>query len=223
MRENFFKRISSWTGILMMAVITTAFIIPALPAEWGYYPLRIGFTLIFFSGLFSLEKREEKIISFAVVALILEWVSDIFNFELLNYFSKLINIVFFFIVAVNLIRQVALARDVTVKVILESIICYILLGIIFSIFVAAIMTRDPGAFSNVTAASQVLGDLNRHASESIYYVFVTMGTLGYGDILPLKPYTRSLATFICIVGQLYIAIVIALLVGKYASDQVEKK
>jgi hypothetical protein len=50
-----------------------------------------------------------------------------------------------------------------------------------------------------------------------------MGTLGYGDILPVKPYTRSLASLMCIAGQLYIAIVIALLVGKYASDQSEKK
>jgi Na+/H+-dicarboxylate symporter len=62
----------------------------------------------------------------------------------------------------------------------------------------------------------------------MYYGFITMTTVGYGDILPLKPYTRSLATFIAVAGQFYMAIIVALLVGKFAaqhdfSDASDKK
>ncbi|MFW5706197.1 MAG: ion channel [Bacteroidota bacterium] len=46
-----------------------------------------------------------------------------------------------------------------------------------------------------------------------------MSTVGYGDIVPGTPIARSLATFISISGQLYIAIIIALLVGKFSGRQ----
>jgi hypothetical protein len=43
--------------------------------------------------------------------------------------------------------------------------------------------------------------------------------VGYGDIVPLKPYTRSLATFISISGQLYVVTIIGLLIGKFISKR----
>jgi hypothetical protein len=46
---------------------------------------------------------------------------------------------------------------------------------------------------------------------------VTLATLGYGDMVPLKPYSRSLATLITISGQLYVATIIGILIGKFAS------
>ncbi len=56
-----------------------------------------------------------------------------------------------------------------------------------------------------------------HLHEYIYYTFVTFTTLGYGDIVPLVPISKSLSLVISISGQFYIAIIIAMLVGKYAS------
>ena len=47
----------------------------------------------------------------------------------------------------------------------------------------------------------------------IYYSFITLTSTGYGDITPLHPYVRSLATFEAITGQLYLAVLIARLVG----------
>ena len=45
-----------------------------------------------------------------------------------------------------------------------------------------------------------------------------MCTVGYGDIIPLEPYSRSITILISVTGQLYIAIIIAILVGKYSSQ-----
>jgi voltage-gated potassium channel len=69
----------------------------------------------------------------------------------------------------------------------------------------------------------VQGDARRHLSESMYFGFVTLASLGYGDIVPLKPYTRSLATLIAISGQLYIATIIGILIGKFASKTEPEK
>ena len=53
--------------------------------------------------------------------------------------------------------------------------------------------------------------------EAIYFSFVTMTTLGYGDILPDIQQTRSLAILLSIVGPMYVAVVVALMVGKFTS------
>ena len=52
----------------------------------------------------------------------------------------------------------------------------------------------------------------------LYYTFMTFTTTGYGDIAPTHPISKSLAVLISVVGQLYVAVVIAMLVGKYASS-----
>jgi hypothetical protein len=147
----------------------------------------------------------------------MEWLAGIFDLWMLTTVSKTLNILFFLIIAIYLIKQVATAREVNLKVILGSVLGYLLLGLIFSIFVTFIMVQDPGAF-NITQASAGVQKPAAPLSESIYFTFVSLATLGYGDILPLKPYTRSLAIFITICGQLYIAIIIALLVGKFAGE-----
>jgi hypothetical protein len=80
------------------------------------------------------------------------------------------------------------------------------------------MQQDREAFSSQkTSETETQESLNR--SVPLYFSFVTLATLGYGDIVPLKPYTRSLATLITITGQFYIAIIVALLVGKFSAKQ----
>jgi hypothetical protein len=49
----------------------------------------------------------------------------------------------------------------------------------------------------------------------MYFTFVSLTSTGYGDFLPLTPAAKSLSNLISITGQLYIAIIIATLVGKY--------
>jgi voltage-gated potassium channel Kch len=103
-------------------------------------------------------------------------------------------------------------------VILQSINGYLLLGIMFSLIVAVIMFYNPDAFKFPEDMSVV--DKNNF-NNYLYFSLVTMSTLGYGDIVPKLPYSRTLATFISIGGQLYIAIIIAMLVGKFASKRNE--
>jgi len=52
-----------------------------------------------------------------------------------------------------------------------------------------------------------------------YIILFYNASLGYGDICPLTPLTRSLATFIAVSGQFYIAIIVALLVGKFSAQR----
>lgn len=152
----------------------------------------------------------------------MEWISGLFDLALLNSFSRILNSLFFLVIATFLIKQVATSRHVDLKVILGSVLGYLLLGLIFSIIVNYIMLTDPSAF-NVIRSGAGQSTNSSYLSESVYFTFVSLATLGYGDILPLAPYTRSLAIFITVSGQLYIAIIIALLIGKFASERAEQR
>ena len=222
MKKHPFKSTIAWNSILVVVVLLSAFVIPYFPPSWGRIPIRIGFTLIFLAAVFSLEKYRGYILYISLAAFVLEWISGILNLQVVSYASRAINILFFFLVVATLIRQMATSRIVTARVILASISGYLLLGIIFSVVVNAIMQNDPGAFNiNQTGTSSPEG--NQHSSDSMYFGFVTLATLGYGDIVPLKAYSRSLATLISISGQLYIATIVAMLVGKFAVQRDSQK
>ena len=208
-----------WNTILLFAVIFAVFVLPILSAGWHRTLFRTVYTLIYFSAILSLEKRKNALIILLVSTFVSEWISGILNLPVLLSLAKFVNILFFLVIVVSLIRQIATARKVSAGVILGSLAGYLLLGLIFSIFVLFIMQNDPGAFSSPPKQA-VESEESINTSIPAYFSFVTLATLGYGDIVPLKPYTRSLATLIAVMGQFYIAIIVALLVGKFSAQNV---
>jgi voltage-gated potassium channel len=208
-----------WNTILLFTVIFAVFIVPVLPSAWHRSIIRTLYTIIYFSAILSLEKRKHSLIVLLISTLVIEWISGIFNFPLLSALAKLVNIIFFFVIVVSLIRQIATARKVSVGVILGSLTGYLLLGLIFSIFVIFILQNDPGAFSSPQKQTLETEE-SINTSVPLYFSFVTLATLGYGDMVPLKPYTRSLATLMAVAGQFYIAIIVALLVSKFSAQNV---
>ena len=110
---------------------------------------------------------------------------------------------------------------VTFKVIVDSISGYLLLGFAFSLIVTVISVTIPGAYS-----TSISGDLETKFIEpiqnNIYYTFMTFTTTGYGDIVPIHPFSKSLAVLIGVSGQLYVAVIISMLIGKYASSKRSK-
>ena len=66
---------------------------------------------------------------------------------------------------------------------------------------------DPTAFEQLAVSAWAGG------TDYVYFSFVTLTTLGYGDITPLTPVAQTLAWLEAVVGQLYLAILVARLVG----------
>ena len=207
-----------WDTLLVLSVIFAAFILPVLPLAWQRSSFMAVYTIIYITAIVSLEDRSNYTILLFVVTVLLAWISTLLNLEIITIISKGVNIIYFLVIVYLLIKQIALAREVTSAVILSSIAGYLLMGIIFSIFIAFLMQQDPTAFTPVNAGEAGPGEAI-NVSLPLYFSFVTLASLGYGDVLPLKPYTRSLATFIVVSGQFYIAIIVALLVGKFTAQQ----
>jgi hypothetical protein len=96
-----------------------------------------------------------------------------------------------------------------------AICAYLLIGFLFASIYGFVVLVDPGAFNVPEQLTAHIAGGGRSASLLTYYSFVTMSTLGYGDIVPVSNAARTLAWIQAVVGQLYLAIVIAALVGAH--------
>ncbi len=126
---------------------------------------------------------------------------------LMNYCS---NVLFFSYVTWCLLQQIFTARRVTGDTIWGSICIYLMLGFVWSFIYGALAVVQAGAFKDV-AAEQV--------ASLVYFSFVTLSTLGYGDITPLTRQAQVLAFSEALVGQLYLTVLVARLVGLYSSNK----
>ena len=95
---------------------------------------------------------------------------------------------------------------------------YLLLGVLWATGYAAVNRLDPGSFAGLPeSGSQDLGFV------WTYYSFVTLTTLGYGDIQPVSATARVLAFSQAIVGVFYMATLVAMLVGAYSAEAKEHR
>ena len=207
---------SIWSRILLLSVFTTVFVVAALPERLQTALYSTLLTAMFIAAALSLEKRSTMILRLAFGLALVEWISVQQAVKSLTAISRAFNIFFFVFIVVRLIAQIARNQNVDGRVILAAINGYLLIGIIFAMIVALVMAYDPSAFT-FHLKGPVVGRPIRHFSDYLYYTIVTFTTVGYGDIVPRADYAKSLAMLIGVSGQIYVAVIIAMLVGKYAS------
>ena len=112
------------------------------------------------------------------------------------------------------LQQVIFSDRITLHNVAGAACVYLLLGIIWSLAYYFIYIMMPDAFTgNMSFETQM------QLNDFIYYSFVTLTTLGYGDIVPLSATARSLVYIEAIFGQFYIAILVAGLVSIHISNQ----
>ena len=116
---------------------------------------------------------------------------------------------FFGFMASLAVRQVLFVEGpVDANRILGAIAVYLLIGLVWAVVYSAINELDSGAFNGTEP-----GEWGHNFAELVYFSFVSLTTLGYGDISPDTSVTRFLVYLEAIFGQLYLAIMIAGLVG----------
>jgi len=129
--------------------------------------------------------------------------------------GSLLSMIGFLLVAITFtLKQVAFGNDISANRLLGAVCVYLLLGVIGALSYSMIELTMPGSFSGFEAWSD--GDWD---SEWLYFSFVTMTTLGYGDLLPISATARALAYLQAVFGQFYIAVLVAGLVSAYISHR----
>ena len=150
---------------------------------------------------------------FLVVAgIVLSVLSVAGDNDTLHFISQLTLFVFLLLATFNAMRQVAVGNEINPNRIVGAVCVYLLLGVMWSIAYSALEYSQPGSFKGLTELASPAWN-----PDWIYFSFVTITTLGYGDITPLTQTARSLSFAEAIVGQFYIAVLVAGLVSAYIS------
>ena len=128
--------------------------------------------------------------------------------------STLSSAMFILIAIMAIGYNVFITDRVTADRIVGSICMYLLLGMFFSFLYTAADLISPDSMN----ISWKMGNTLLDFREYLYFSFVTLTTTGYGDILPTRPFTRMLVSFETVTGALYLAIVVARLVGMHITQ-----
>jgi hypothetical protein len=130
---------------------------------------------------------------------------------------------------IRLVEQLSQERKVTAGLLMGAAAGYLLLGLTAGLVMSAVETIQPGSFEplNILQESSSGPDASvlvstRAFSQINYFAFICLTTVGFGDIQPVMPISRMLAVVTGIIGPLYLAVVMGVLIGRY-TNQVEEK
>ena len=148
----------------------------------------------------------------AVIAIALNIAAHNLPGELLIGLSLVGTFAFLLVVIVSTLRDVTFSVRISFDRLIGAICVYLLLGLLWAIGYTLVDIASPGSFNGIEHVND-----GGWQSTWLYFSFVTMTTLGYGDVSPITPLARLLAYMQATVGLFYIATLVAGLVGAYTS------
>ena len=138
------------------------------------------------------------------------------------YIDNITNIAYFSLICAFLGQYILTNRRVTLEVIFAAMCLYMMLAILWAAIYTNLELYYNNAFTfNGLVAAEAGIEQDGIFLEMIYYSFVTLSTLGYGDVLPVHRVAQSWAAVEAMIGQFFIAIVIARLVSVYTVEEEE--
>lgn len=221
MKSVFKSKVSSHNKYtqLLIILVTNFVLAPFLRGNIGELALSSIslYAIIIIVKTFSLKPKFLKLYSsIALLTFLLEIVGRMeFSDSWAVAFLLLIQVVYILylgIAAYLILRDILLSQQVTIDTIRGGICVYLLIGFVWALLYGITASLDSSAFSQPIIEVESYG-------RAVYFSFTTLTTLGYGDILPVSPLAKMLTNLEAIIGQLYPAILIAILVGGYMSQR----
>lgn len=217
-------------GILLLTVLAAAVLYPMTEGEYFGRVLFETFAgLMILAAIFALSRGRfafalALLVGLpALVALVVALVAREIGFTntVFTAVQMLTGFAFALYAAGWILGEVLQSRHITVDRILGGLSVYLLIGIGWAMLYAFCTLVDPGALS--LAGEPVVLAQDRQFSVFVYYSFVTLSTLGYGDILPTTAAVRTLAWVEAVLGQVFLAVFIAKLIALNVAAQHESE
>jgi len=180
-----------------------------------YFILALLILVVIGSTTVLFHNTKHRIAAFLIAAITIWFAIDSESLSIPFEILKEIWVAIFFLATIRkVILYIVRVKDVGEHVIVGAVSAYLLLGIVASVLFTLVGIIYPNSFN--------LADDYHSYYGMVYFSFVTMTTLGYGDITPQTPQAKSLAVLVSLVGQLYLAVLMAMLVGKFLSSKSKK-
>jgi len=171
------------------------------------------FTIIFILGIYAVSREKVHIYIALILAIpmfIGIWSAYLYQSPKSLVAGQLFAALFIGFVISRLIKFIFNEQEVTKEVIYAAVVVYLLLAMMWTFAYLILDYFYPGSFSIPASRS-------RDTFQYLYFSFVTITTLGYGDVAPLTHKASSLVILEAVVGQMYLVIVVAWLVGMHVS------
>ena len=204
-------------GILFLSLLAFLVLPELLPVE-GFvrWQLPLLFSVVMLSALSTVSRKRRELV-IATVLLLLgllpQWIGA-FRIADVDMAGRIPLALFLIYVCALILRMVLTSKVVDLEVILAALCVYLLLALIWAIAYHLVEVYQPGSFSIPAAILANHSNPEQATAGALHYFsFVTITTLGYGDVTPVAPLARSLAMLEAVVGQIYLVTLIARLVS----------
>jgi hypothetical protein len=162
-------------------------------------------------GIFSSELSSEKI-KIARILGILTLMSDWFfyfrpDIKWTFILSVIATCLFFGSIIIGSIKGLMKSEKVSINLVSAAITVYVMIGFLGAMICRAMQILNPTSF--------FLADMKADMATFLYFSFITITTVGYGDLLPQTVPAQFLSMYLAIIGQLYLAVVMSIIIGKY--------
>jgi hypothetical protein len=203
--------------ILLCLILGLLVIVPILQR---FVALRIFIdifiTAIFISMVYTFSYRKVHVVVgvfLAVVMLASLWLQYLDPNKWILPIGMLAGVIFIAMVIAGIIGLIIKSEEVCREIIYAAILTYLLAALMWAFIYTFLELVDPASF-NI--------DLNRsdgYLPVFQYYSFVTITTLGYGDITPVTDVAKAFSVLEAVIGQLYLVVAVAWLVGMHVSTK----
>ena len=212
--------VTRWRFSLLLAALVINILFAPL---FGTDVARIAFTTLLILIVFILGNNQKVIFSYIILAcaaLIFSWI-DSTNYS--NQTNLILSDLFSFLaltLAMALIlKNVFSSNIVTIDTIAASLCAYLLLGFVFGTIYAFIDIVEPNSFKLSPGGGIIIFSHESSSLDRIYFSFITLLTVGYGDIVPNSPPAKLTTIIEGFLGQVYLVVLIARLVGMHVSQR----
>ena len=219
LRVHFFHKISPKENKYLILLVSLILILVVSPffqeSNMARFYFSMLVTLVLVTGLYAdIEIKRIDYIEFGlgILALFFTWL-DYFmpDVDIIDLITQVIYALYFMYFTVELISKIIITNEISANLIYAAIVGFLMLGLCGASMASLLQWT-------ITDAYKLPENVSFHKFENyIYYSFVTITTVGYGDMLPIHPSSKMLAIILCVSGHLYTTIVLAIIIGKYLS------
>jgi len=203
--------------VLLVGILAELMVAPLFSrSDIGLHAAQITTSLILIAALWAVGAQGASVGLF-VVAIIAHLVDSYWGGAAVHVVALALRVVFLSYATALIVRRIMTRPDVTMDTIAGAACAYTMLALVWGNAYVLLEFLRPDSF--VIPAAWRVGASGEPTVALIYFSFITLTTVGYGDIAPQWPGAGGLAAAEAIVGQLYLGITIARLVGLHISQR----
>ncbi len=210
--DALFRRRYAILFYTLLMTLAASPILSALKLDAGFLQVFVGLNLLVAALGATARRPSRTLIVIVSVVLLSRLAAALLHSETLATVSLALWTLIGLLAAAGAVRFAMRGIDVGTEHLYGALSAYLLAGVFFGVIYLVVDRTWPGSFAYAGAP---LGAREFSSGNATYFSFVTLATLGYGDFLPLSDVARGLAVLEAVVGQLYLAVMVARLVSLY--------